>query len=585
MRVAIIPILAFLNFFRYVDCQEAKSTSKEEQIKIAIIGGGVSGNFAAKYLSDYDTKCLFDITIFEAPPDNVNDQGSRVASSILKDGTIVELGASIIYDGNKLVNEMISGDENLEKDTPHSPGRELSNEEKSQLRKGMALFQGLEQEKKWAFNTANMASDEIISLFKYRYNIDLYKVRKATNQALESFNLIYDLLDSNHEATFFDSPNDIWRAVGLSHAASVSYDDYLDYLGVSRHVSWWKRIFGEQGILRSELHTAMNICNNNQLNSQMTGLAGLVNSAAAMGKLFSIKGGNNKLLQSAYNQAKQKHDVYCQRENIYGESMIRKEMKRIKTFVSNFDAGSELFDGDGKSIGTFDIVILASPLQFSGINFLGKGSMFDSSVLHSISLNEMVDSENSDANEHGHKAALGSHLPSSATRSYTQVVTTVISNAKLNHSEISLEKDQIPRSILFTEAGRESLGISSIGQISSDVYKIFSSEELSRDTVSKLFGSEAKVDIVKIWGGKNGGATPAFNGAGEASFSTRFKLYDGGHGASSYAEGAALYYTNAMESAVSAIEISAIGAKMVAKLVARQFDLIPSQSVSQSDEL
>jgi hypothetical protein len=311
------------------------------------------------------------------------------------------------------------------------------------------------------------------------------------------------------------------------------------------------------------------------------GLAGLVNSAATTGTLFSIKGGNDKLLDSAFRQAKKKHDQVCRKKDMYGESKIRHITKTIKTFVSEFEHGIELFDAQGKSLGTFEVVILAAPLQFSGINFLGKGSMFDSSVLHSISLNEMVDSDNSDANEHGHRHAIGAHLPSSATRPYTEVFTTVISNAHLDASQLSLEEEKVPRSILFTKAGREETGISSIGQITAGVFKVFSSNELTDETVSNFFGRNAVVEEVKVWGGRDGGATPAFNGGGESSYSSRFNLYDGGHGTSS----STLYYTNAMESAVSAIEISAIGSKFVSKLIAQRLGLIEATSTITEDEL
>ncbi len=292
------------------------------------------------------------------------------------------------------------------------------------------------------------------------------------------------------------------------------------------------------------------------------------------------------MISSAYRQAKFKHDKVCENRFLYGESKIRKVPIMVKTVVSDFEQNMELFDNTGESLGTFDIVILAAPLQFSGISFLGKGSMFDSSVLHEIPLNEMVDSDNEqvDANSHGHGHALGHHLPSSATRPYTQVITTFLSNVSIG-KYFGLDEDHLPRQILFTEKGREVTGLSSIGQITGDIYKAFSSEELSQETISEVFGPDAKVELVKVWGGKTGGATPSFNGGGESSYSTQFLLYDGGHGSSSYSDVSAIYYTNAMESAVAAMEISAIGSKFVAKLVAKRLDLIKPVQDQVNDEL
>lgn len=313
-------------------------------------------------------------------------------------------------------------------------------------------------------------------------------------------------------------------------------------------------------------------------------MAGLVNSAAATGNLFSVKGGNENLISSAIRQAKSIHEKVCGTD-FYGEGTIKEVQKRITTVVSDFENKMELFDDNGKLLGSFDIVILSAPLQFSGINFLGKGSMFDDSVLHSIPLNEMVDSENSNANDHQHKYAYGTHLPSSATRPYTQVVTTILSHATINTMYFSLKDELIPKAILFTEEGRRSTGISSIGHIHGDTYKVFSSEELSEEKVIELFGKEAIVEIIKVWGGKTGGATPAFNGGGESSYSTQFMLYDGGHGLGGFSESSSIYYTNAMEAAVSAIEISAIGSKSVSKLVARQLGLVQPTQYNSGDEL
>ena len=129
--------------------------AKKRQKRIAIIGGGISGTFAAKYLSDYDTHCDIDsITIFEESPissssasvssyDNGKDssggkscnsndedddnneyynQGGRVASISTKGGQIVEVGASIIHNANKYVTDLVKGDEDLKMVPPFHSG-------------------------------------------------------------------------------------------------------------------------------------------------------------------------------------------------------------------------------------------------------------------------------------------------------------------------------------------------------------------------------------------------------------------------------------------------------------------------------
>ncbi len=315
-------------------------------------------------------------------------------------------------------------------------------------------------------------------------------------------------------------------------------------------------------------------------------MAGLVNFVASKGELFAVKGGNQKLVQSAFKQAQSNYARSCSSiEDDNEKTKVVHIPKRIKTVVSDFESaskGMELFDTNGKKLGSYDIVILAAPIQFSGINFLTKGSLFDRSALHPMPLNNgIVDtttegSSNVNANDHGHRTAIeGGNLPDSAKRPYTQVVTTIVSNAKLNKSHFSMEDSMdVPKSILFTQKGKEEAGISSIGWITSDIYKVFSSNELSKETLSSMFGPDVNVEFVKVWGEKDGGATPDFNGGSDSSFAADFVLYDGGHGVGGFDEqGSILYYVNSMESAVSAIEISAIGAKAVAKLVGQRLGL------------
>ena len=103
--------------------------------KIAVIGGAISGSFTTKYLADYDEKCVIsDIHIYEPNPvmgpTKVSDtpssdwQGSRINSLQLNDGSIIEIGASIVHYGNPLVLEMIEGDPLLDPTRPFHTGKE-----------------------------------------------------------------------------------------------------------------------------------------------------------------------------------------------------------------------------------------------------------------------------------------------------------------------------------------------------------------------------------------------------------------------------------------------------------------------------
>ena len=300
----------------FVVVAAAKTRTKT---KIAIIGGGISGSFVTKYLTDYDnTNCGLDITIYdpyhtgienENEDENENDvdeetqniqnqQGSRVSSYILKDGTVVERGASILFSGNQLVNDMIDSSFDLDDDKhkliriqPHGSDAGSG---------GMAIYNGNgdgpSSDRFPILLTNNMTSDEKTTMLVWRYNIDLYKINSITDKTIEKFNRIYtdllndttDNIDNNNNNNnevykYLNSPNDIWNYIGLSDIATISFDDYLiKTLGISTSTStstWYNirkyllEVFGiKQGLVSNELYEPMNICNNNQNNKQITGM-------------------------------------------------------------------------------------------------------------------------------------------------------------------------------------------------------------------------------------------------------------------------------------------------------------------------
>ena len=346
----------------------------------------------------------------------------------------------------------------------------------------------------------------------------------------------------------------------------------------------------------------------------------MVNFVAARGDLFYVEGGNDRLPQSAFRQAVHTHRRFCSASTEeVGNDRIRHLPIRVATVVDATDIdGMELFGDDGKLLGAFDVVILATPLQLSGVNFFVRGSHFDSHVLSPMHLGRptevdsdvrdeddaVIDSDRQLHHTFSSESVIPVTVPTSASKPYTQVVTTYVTNAKLRSSYLSLDDNNsvddernesnsssslTPTQILFTESGRnETMGlISSIAETGPDgTYKLFSHDVLTADVVSDLFGTDAIVDRVKIWGGQEGGATPDFKG-GKGTVPPPFLLYDGGrHGTTTGGGGnelslepSLLYYVNAMETSVTAIEISAIGAEAVAKQVALRMELMEETPV------
>ena len=559
-----------------------------------------------------------DILQSTSDPRPENWQGSRVSSIIVKD-TVIELGASVIFDGNKLVVDMMADDpDNLVRDDPMGS---IKQEEEGNGAYGFGIYHG---NKEWLLKTNNFINYPtflrkmlLIITFLWRYNLDYFRLQNAVKRAVHAFDIVYGLLaDTKNELTYFESPMELWEAIGLRSAAAMSFHDLLDGLGLYRdgsleiqettevNNSWWnwRQWLPGMGCMRSELLTAMTINTYNADLHEMNGLVGLVAYVPTSGELFSVKGGNNKLMESALHQSRRLYETAstCKQS----KQRIQRQQQQVTTVISNGDTMELLSNED--SLGDYDIVILAAPLQQCRVQFLTHNPMgMDPSILHSMPLGGVHDNiDNEDAvdksgrtntinNEHG-DFSFSAKLPSSALSSYTSVVTTVISNATINTIYFGLDDNEpLPRSILVSERGKMLEGITTLRIMSMEkgLIKVFSTEELSLVKRNLLFGSHHIIEYVQVWGGgdnrehsRYGGATPNFAG-GRNSESLPFLLYDSSkHWAKS--DGAALYYVNSIESSVAAIEISAIGAKSVAKLVARRLGLIgPVMADTSRDEM
>ena len=378
-------------------------------------------------------------------------------------------------------------------------------------------------------------------------------MRNAALGAFKSFQKIYRLLeDQEDDQSFFDSPDDLWKAVGLLDMTRLSFDEYLSQIGVSGgnkvdpSASWWDAsheallaylmplldwfrnwILPSRGNLRKEICESININNYNQNNGRLNGLAGLVSFLPSQGSVYSVLGGNGQLISSAFQHANVTHFASCNKTIQHVESAV--------TSVMVSDDGVELQIGAGWST-QFDVVILAAPLQQSQIHW---------------------------------STAPSEKLPSSAQRRYTQTVTTIISNGTLQSDYFYISNSSLPKAVSLTEKGKEEDGFSCLAELTDDgTFKVFSSVPLNDVLLGKLFGNSYQVLYQKVWGGEFGGAYPDFAGGGDASSSAPFLLY----GDSS--SGPAVYYANAMEASVAAMEISAIGAKAVSKLVAKRLGLL-----------
>jgi hypothetical protein len=270
----------------------------------------------------------------------------------------------------------------------------------------------------------------------------------------------------------------------------------------------WRKWIPGMGCLRSELLSGVTLNTYNQDLNQMNGLVGLVSYVPVGNELFQVKGGNHRLMVSALRQAQLSYEMSSSCTSVGNSSRrrIHRQRGRITTVVSSDDS-MELFEDD-KSLGKFNIVILAAPLQQCRINFLIQSPMgLDETLLHTMPLSgikenfdksegEETSSSSSTSsvginnNEYGHHS-FASSLPASATVKYTSVVTTVVSNATVNKTHFGLQNNEpFPRSVLVSERGKALEGISTLTILSNErgLIKTFSSETLDVEKRNILFG-------------------------------------------------------------------------------------------------
>ena len=160
----------------------------------------------------------------------------------------------------------------------------------------------------------------------------------------------------------------------------------------------------------------------------MNGLSGLVSFVPTKGSLFSVEGGNYRLVESGLNQARATRRQKCIDRSEH-EQQVRHIAREVTAVIGDLDTGMELFSGE-ESQGCYDLVILAAPLQHCNIDFLIT-SHLDGAVLQPMHLGAIKEEEGEGEEDKNMREHISSVLPSSAERSYMQVVTTVLSNATL----------------------------------------------------------------------------------------------------------------------------------------------------------
>jgi prenylcysteine oxidase / farnesylcysteine lyase len=276
-------------------------------------------------------------------------------------------------------------------------------------------------------------------------------------------------------------------------------------------------------LLSSELVSAITRVNYGQDVDEMSGLAGAVSIAGSGGGLWSVEGGNVQLVEGLLARA-----------NATTIVNLNARVERVRR-AGRGDAGFVLqivsSDGSDNFDAACDAVVIATSFEMAGLTV-------DADIVHPPLW------------------IVG--------RSFQRTIATFI-RGRLRPSYFGLADGEGTPTLVVTTAHAPT-PFTSIGRIG-DFAKVFSKELLTAEILADIFEDGAEVVQTFDWL-----AYPKFQAMGEKF--ARFQMADG------------IFYTSTIESAASAMEMSAISGRAVAALVTRSLEMQPrTQSSSLKDEL
>jgi len=299
---------------------------------IAIIGGGVGGASTSYYLRRLLGEDV-DLDVYERSP----FVGGRTRS-VQVDGKFVELGASIIYTGNRTA-KLLAEEAGL---TQVPPGGAANGR--------LGLYDGrgivfVEASNQWLF----------VWDLLWRYGLQVLWTPRIVSRVLDRWNKIYDELDAGRS---FRHPLDMLDTVGLGDLTKVSFESYM------------LQEFGTEDskYLREMLH-AVNKVNYNSSND-LNALSGCVSLCPMVtGSLFTIEEGIQQIAVRTFQSVKAAVHVNAE------VTEVRSRRKRTADGGGN----EYLVYVSGRHVGTYDAVVVACPLEQSAMRItldgkdVGKG--------------------------------------------------------------------------------------------------------------------------------------------------------------------------------------------------------------------
>lgn len=332
----------------------------------------------------------------------------------------------------------------------------------------------------------------IITLYRFarRYGMDMFRIQSLIHQMIEDFSRIY-VYQNNGIA--FSHVDDLLSAMNYKFPALLRKTFYDHLLNASI-----------SSLTAEELVQAISIVNYGQEVRNMHAFVGSVSSAGAdfTGSTWNIDGGNERLPQLLTQKSGAK-------------VLLNTDVQHVE-LLSN---GSFVLKDSNHNEMVYDAVIIAHPLSLSEIQFHG----FTPDEVQRISNEKQMGK-------------------------YQRTVATFVSGKRSgNYSVPGVSNIIVSNEKFFFHSIGRLHPVSTEGKgITSDVFKIFSSEPLTQDQLSVLFDRIDDVHVVD-WN-----AYPHYYLLHDRN--PVLRLRDG------------LIYVNAIEWAASAMEMSLIGGRNAALL-------------------
>ncbi|KAJ6632986.1 Prenylcysteine oxidase [Pseudolycoriella hygida] len=291
-------LIAFVAIFSPIIC------TQQQNVKIAIIGGGIGGTSCAYFLNEmFGEKA--DIFIYEG-----NKIGGRLATVSMTDGNEYETGGSIIHERNKYMTDFVK-DLGLQRRPPSSNER-------------LGLYNG----KDFDFIQSDYYLMNVIKML-WRYGYSTVKLQRFISKMLDKFDRIYGL---QKEGRAFDNVEDLVAAMN---------PEFLTYLNVSVKDGYVEKERFSQKIV-NELVQASLRCNYGQT-VKVPEFVGSVSMAGMDGALWCVSGGNRRVAERLLDESNAK---------LIEAFALSVSMKQFGYVVAT-----------ATSNDTYDYVVIATPLS------------------------------------------------------------------------------------------------------------------------------------------------------------------------------------------------------------------------------